>query len=127
MRLQPFVSVDGLAFDVSPEELLRRRGAPGRRGRNDVGLDELDYGSVVFRFQDCGRLEEVTAEAPVLSLGAIAVPFGALESFVRSHDESMFERAGFLISPAYGFAFDPQCPSWVTALAAHCIDEWRAL
>jgi hypothetical protein len=127
MKLQPFISVDELPFGVSPEELLSCRGEPARRSRNGVGLNELDYGNVVFRFQDCGRLEEVTAQSAILSLGSIAVPFASLASFVRSNDRSMFERAGFLVSPTYGFAFDPQCPSWVTALAAHCIDEWRAL
>jgi len=127
MKLDPFTSVDGMPFSLSKEELFRSRGEPARRGRNAIGLNEMDYGDVVFRFQDCGRLEEVTAQSPVLSLGAIAVPFNALESFLRANDESMFERAGFLVSPKYGFAFDPDCPSWVTALAAHCIKEWRAL
>ena len=98
-----------------------------RQGRNEVGLNELDYDDVVFRFQDGGRLEEVTARAAVLNLGTMAVPFAALESFVRDNDPSMFERAGFLVSPKFGLAFDPQCPNWVTALARHCIDEWRAL
>jgi hypothetical protein len=127
MKLHPFSSVDGVPFSVSREEVLRSRGTPVRQGRNEVGLNELDYEDVVFRFQDCGRLEEVTAQAAVLNLGTVAVPFIALESFVRSNDPSMFERAGFLVSPKFGFAFDPQYPNWVTALAEHCINEWRAL
>ncbi len=127
MKLHPFSSVDGVPFSVSREEVLRSRGRPARQGRNEVGLNELDYEDVVFRFQDCGRLEEVTAQAAVLNLGTVAVPFTALESFVRNNDPSMFERAGFLVSPKFGLAFDPLCPNWVTALAAHCIDEWRAL
>ena len=127
MKLHPFSTVNGVPFTASREEVLRVRGSPMRQGRNDVGLDELDYEDVVFRFQDCGRLEEVTAQSPVLNLGTVAVPFGALERFVRDNDPSMFERAGFLVSPTFGFAFDPHCPSWVTALAAHCIAEWRAL
>ena len=127
MNLHPFSSVDGVSFGVSREEVVRSRGRPVRQGRNEVGLNEVDYGDVVFRFQDCGRLEEVTAQAAVLNLGTVAVPFAALESFVRNNDPSMFERAGFLVSPKFGLAFDPQCPNWVTALAAHCINEWRAL
>ena len=127
MKLHPFESVNGVPFSVSQQEVLSSRGAPVREGRNDVGLNELDYEDVVFRFQDGGRLEEITAQAPVLNLGTIAVPFAALESFVREHDPSMFERAGFIVSPKFGLAFDPFCPSWVTALAAHCINEWRAL
>jgi len=127
MKLQPFSAVDGLPFSVSREEVLRLRGTPVREARNDVGLNELDYEDVVFRFQDCGRLEEVTAQAPVLSLGTVAVPFGSLERFVKDNDPSAFERAGFLVSPTFGLAFDPRCPSWVTALAEHCIAQWQAL
>lgn len=127
MKLQSFSAVDGVPFSVSREEVLRVRGKPTREHRNDVGLNELDYEEVVFRFQDCGRLEEVTAQAPVLSLGSVAVPFGSLERFIRDNDQSAFERAGFLVSPTFGLAFDPLSPSWVTALAEHCIAEWRAL
>jgi len=65
--------------------------------------------------------------APVVYFGHVDVPFAGLEEFVRGEDASMFERAGFLVSPKFGLAFDPHCPTWVTALAAHCIDTWRAI
>ena len=127
MTLHPFSAVDDMLFSMSREEVLRIRGRPARQGRNDVGLNELDYEDVVFRFQDSGRLEEITVQAPVLHLGKVSVPFPTLAQFVRDNDPSAFERAGFLVSPALGVAFDPHCPSWVTALAEHCIAEWRAL
>jgi hypothetical protein len=127
MKLDPFSAVDDVSFSVSREEVLRVRGTPVRQGRNGVGLNELDYADVVLRFQDCGRLEEITAQAPVLNLGTVSVPFFALERFVRENDPSAFERAGFVVSPRFGLAFDPHCPSWVTALAEHCIAQWRAL
>lgn len=127
MNLLPFVSVDGTPFSVSREEVVKMRGQPARTGRNGVGLHELDYESVVYRFQDCGRLEEITMQAPVVNIGNVAVPFNALASFVRSADPGVFERAGFVVTPKFGLAFDPDEPFWVTALAAHCLDEWRAL
>lgn len=127
MRLFPFERVDDTAFDLTIDALLARRGPPARRQRNAVDLDELDYGDTVYRFQDSGRLEEVTAQAPVLHLGAVAVPFAALQAFVREQDLGCFERAGFTVSPALGLAFVPGEPCWVTALARHCIDTWRAL
>jgi hypothetical protein len=127
MNLDPFVSVDGILFSVSREEIVKMRGQPVRAGRNDVGLNELDYQSVVYRFQDGGRLEEITLQARVVSFGNVAVPFDALASFVRREDPGVFERAGFVVSPRFGLAFDPDEPLWVTALAAHCIDDWRAL
>ncbi|HVO06823.1 MAG TPA: hypothetical protein VMT83_08580 [Burkholderiaceae bacterium] len=127
MRLLPFTQVDRTAFTASRDDVLRERGTPPRSGRNAVGLNELDYGDVVFRFQDGGRLEEVTARAPVLHLDGVAVPFATLRAFVAAQDPDAFERAGFVVSPAFGLAFDPREPPWVTALARHCLDQWRAL
>lgn len=127
MKLEPFVLVDSTPFSASREELIAERGQPSTELRNSVGLNEMDYGSVVYRFQDCGRLEEITTRAPVVYIGAVDVPFTALEGFVKGNDASAFERAGFIVSPKYGLAFDPNCPNWVTALAAHCIESWRAI
>ena len=127
MNLQSFVSVDGTPFTVSEEEIRGALGEPVRTTRSGVGLNELDYETVVFRFQDCGRLEEITAQASVVDLGTVAVPFAALQNFVRNQDPLSFERVGFLISPRFGLAFAPECPAWVTALAPHCIESWRAL
>jgi hypothetical protein len=127
MKLLPFVQVDTTLFSASQESILAERGVPARQCRNGIGLNELDYGDVVFRFQDNGRLEEITMQAPVVYFGANDVPFSALESFVRSQDESVFDRVGFVVSPKFGLAFDPNYPFWVTALAAHCIDAWRAI
>ena len=127
MNLVPFVSVDGTPFSVTQDEVLLMRGRPLGTGRNAVGLNELDYGTVVYRFQDNGRLEEVTREAPLVIIGQATVPFDALAAFVRSEDAGMFERAGFIVAPRFGLAFDPKEPFWVTALAAHCLDTWRAI
>jgi hypothetical protein len=127
MDLEPFVRVDRTPFSASREEVVKQWGMAARTCRNDVGLNELDYDSIVFRFQDCGRLEEITLQAPVVHLGNLSVPFAALASFVRANDSSAFERAGFLVSPKFGMAFDPNEPFWVTALAAHCLDAWRDL
>lgn len=127
MQLTPFVEVDGVAFDISPEALVQRLGAPLRIERNNVELTAYDYGDRVFRFQDGGRLEEVTQRAPVLHLGAVAIPFAALGGFVQAQDDAAFERAGFLVSPRFGLACVPGDPDWVTALARHCLPTWRAL
>jgi len=127
VKLQPYVQVDGTPFSASTADILRVRGKPWHALRNGVGLNELDYGDVVYRFQDGGRLEEITLQAEVVMVGNIAVPFQALADFVRSQDPEAFERAGFLVSPAFGLAFDRTEPFWVTALARHCIPEWKAL
>lgn len=127
MQLIPFVSVDGLLFASSREDIERQWGKPVEEGFNLVGLTELDYGAVVFRFQSSGRLEEITQRADVVEVDGQAVSFDALASFVHQHDEGVFRRAGFVVSPRFGLAFDPTSDRWVTALAAHCLDEWRKL
>lgn len=127
MKLDPFVSVNDLPFTVTREQLLRLWGRPADEGLNAVGLVELDYGTAVFRFQTSGRLEEVTLQAETLLLGDEEIAFAALYGHVRDHDPDLFERAGFVVSPRFGLAFDPTSDRWVTALAAHCVDEWRAL
>jgi len=127
MKLHPFVSVDETPFTATRADITRARGEPLRQGRNGVGLNELDYGGIVYRFQDSGRLEEITQQARVILFGTVAVPFDALAAFIRANDDDAFERAGFLVSPVFGLAFDPRDPHWVTAIARHCVDTWRAL
>ena len=131
MRLRPYLQVDDTLFTTTAEARRAQRVPPLRAQRNPVALNELDYGAVIYRFQDGGRLEEVTQRTPVLYLmeggAVIDVPLAGLADFVRARDAQCFERAGFLVSPRHGLAFVPHEPGWVTALAAHCIDTWRAL
>ena len=127
MHLQPCQSVNGTPFTATRDDVIRAHGQPRSESRNCVGLTALDYGDVVYRFQDSGRLEEVTARAEVLHLGTVAVPFRDLAAFVQSSDSTAFDRAGFLVSPLYGIAFVPGEPCWVTALARHCMAEWEAI
>ena len=127
MKLEPYTLVDSTPFSASREQVVKQWGKPPKELRNSIGLNELDYGTVVYRFQDNGRLEEVSMRAPVIYIGHVDVPFAGLEDFIRSEDEAAFERAGFVISPKFGLAFDPDCPTWVTALAAHCIERWREM
>lgn len=127
VRLTPFERVDDIPFTDRRDDLMRRYGPAPQESRNAVELTELDYGDRVFRFQDSGRLEEITLRAPVLEVGGVAIPFASLAEFVRRHDRHAFERAGFLISPQWGLAFVPHQPDWVTALARHCLPAWRAI
>ncbi len=127
MHLKPYESVDGVPFTAMREDIVRARGRPRSEERNGVGLTALDYGGVVYRFQDGGRLEEITARARALHLGTVAVPFASLAAFVRAGDDAAFERAGFLVSPRYGIAFVPGESCWVTALARHCLPQWEAM
>ena len=86
MKLEPYALVDATSFLASREQIVEHRGRPLKELRNGVGLNELDYGDVVYRFQDSGRLEEVSTRAPVVYIGKTDVPFAALEKFVRAED-----------------------------------------
>lgn len=127
MHLDPYVSVDGTPFTAGRDDVVRVHGQPVSEARNAVALTEMDYGDVVFRFQDTGRLEEVTRQAKVLHLNTVSVPFPSLKAFVCEQDDRHFERAGFLVSPKFGLAFVPGSPYWVTALARHAVEQWEAL
>jgi len=127
MMLQPYERVNDIDFSLTEAESRARFGAPSREAVNEVALRELDYGEQVLRFQASGRLEEVTTRAPVLHLDALAVPFAALPGFVQAHDATVFRAGGFIVSPRFGIAFDPTDSNWVTALAIHCLPQWRAL
>ena len=127
MHLQPYLSVDGVPFTATRRDVIRTHGSPHSEARNDVGLTALDYGDVVYRFQDWGQLEEITVRAQALHLGTVAVPIRDLAAFVRAHDGSAFEWAGFLVSPLYGIAFVPTEACWVTALARHCLQQWKGM
>jgi len=74
VKLHPFLSVDDTPFSATWEEVQHARGKPIRTCRNAVGLNELDYDDVVFRFQDNGRLEEVTRRASTVTFGTVVVP-----------------------------------------------------
>ena len=127
VKIHPYLQVDDFAFSTTQQDLVAHRGVPLHSSRNSVGLTEMDYGDSVFRFQDCGRLEEITKRAPVVQLPHATVPFQFLHGFVLSQDSDNFERAGFVVSPMLGLAFVPASPDWVTALARHCIETWRSL
>lgn len=127
MKLTPYRQVDEIAFSVTPADLRLRKGSPLVTSRNGIGLEEMDYGDSVFRFQDGGQLEEVTKQASVIQLPNAAVPVSFLGKFLRAQDSEAFERGGFVVSPRFGLAFAPQSPGWVTALAKHCIATWRAM
>ncbi|MDY0107038.1 MAG: hypothetical protein RBS27_10215, partial [Giesbergeria sp.] len=98
MHLQPYERVNDMPFTATRDDVIRAHGQPRSESRNSVGLTALDYGDVVYRFQDNGRLEEVTGRAEVLHLGTVAVPFRDLAAFVQSSDSTAFDRAGFLVS-----------------------------
>ena len=127
MRIVPFAQVEDVFFGASQANLLSMRGEPVSRRVNRDSLAELDYGAGIYRFDASDALVEITVNVPVVDLDGHRVPYALLRSYIAGRDISMFERAGFVVSPSFGIAFDPECPFWVTAFPRESIELWRAL
>jgi len=126
MRITPLTKVNDIAFGSSQDAIAAALGKPDKISTNSLGLVELSYPSAIYRFGGAG-LEEATLNAKVIELGAVAVPFKLLGSYMRESDPSCFESSGFIVSPAYGIAYDPEYPCWVTAFAQSGIALWQAI
>lgn len=127
MKVVPFESVGEVKFSDSRKDIIAALGKPDQEVGNCIGLHELKYQNIIYRFDKAGALEEITVHAPVLDLGAVSVPFSVLSAYIHQQDHSAFTKAGFLVSPQFGLAFDPDCPPWVTVITKHSIDLWRAV
>lgn len=127
MRFSPFTKVGDITFGTDAGTLAGLIGQPRAQRVNRDGLMEFDYGSVVYRFDETSTLVEITADSPAIQLDSHQVPFACLASCIREHDQSAFERYGFLVSPRFGIAHDPDFPSWVTAFPEKSLHFWRAI
>jgi len=127
MKFIPLRQFGDIGFGAAADTLISLKGKPKRTRVKRSGLTELDYGSIFYRFSQDSRLVEVTANAPTIELSAVLVPFSLLANYFREHDQLYFERCGFLVSPRFGIAHDPDFPSWVTAFPASSIDLWRGV
>jgi hypothetical protein len=126
MKVSPFAKVGNVPFGISPDALIELLGPPNDQRTDNSSNSELDYGSAVYRFDATSTLVEVTADVPALELGDAVIPFPFLAAYVREHDQSAFERAGFLVSPSFGLAHDPDYPSWVTVFPQQSVSLWQA-
>jgi hypothetical protein len=127
VKVSPFTQVGSITFGIDPGALVGLIGQPRSERVNHVGQMEFDYGSTVYRFDATSTLVEITADAPTLDLDGHLVPFSYLPSYLQEHDQSAFERLGFLVSPRFGIAADTHFPSWVTAFPEQSLDIWRAI
>jgi len=125
MKLEPYVLVDTTPFSASRNRSWRK-GPALKELRNGVGLNELDYGAVVYRFQTV----EGWKKCPCELRSSTSEPLTCRSQVLRP---SFWQRMSQPLNAQVhrqsevGLAFDPNCPTWVTALAAHCIDTWRAI
>lgn len=120
MTIHPYTSVADLPFGAT-REALRRAGPPVREHLSIRGDLELDYGDMVYRFQQ-SRFVEATFPLPeVLWIGEQRVDGRSLVAWLRHRDPSYRERHGFAVAPSFGIAVDlddDDPKHWTTAFAA---------
>lgn len=127
MKIEPFSKLGHVSLEISRDELELRFGVPTAKRTNRVGLEELDYGDSVYRFESCGLLSEVTIKAVHVGFSKIGVPFANLAEFIALNDPDSVEKHGFMLSPAYGVVFDPEQRPWVTVLTERGFEAWAKL
>ena len=127
MRIEPFSKLGHVSLNISRNELELVLGAPSAKRTNRIGLEEHDYEDSVYRFQASGVLSEVTIRAVHVEFGNIGVAFANLAGFIASNDPLSVEKHGFILSPRYGVAFDPEHRPWLTVLTKTGLDAWQKL
>ncbi|MEC5388314.1 hypothetical protein VVD49_21455 [Uliginosibacterium sp. H3] len=116
-----------MSFGIDRNELERVLGSPERENKSRLWASELQYPAGVYRFNSDGKLKEVSADAAELEIEGERVSFESLRPFLEQRDKEWFERVGFLVSPKFGIAFDPNFPSWVTAFSQSELPLWRSI
>ena len=127
MRIEPFSKLGNVSLDITREGLELLLGAPSTKRTNRVGLEEHEYENSVYRFEASGVLSEVTIRAVHVEFGKIGVDFANLAGFIASNDPDSVEKHGFVLSPIYGVAFDPEHRPWLTVLTKTGLDAWQKL
>ncbi|MCE2573744.1 hypothetical protein [Motilimonas eburnea] len=122
---RPYKSINEIPFDSPESEVIKRCGSPDRTGVNSIGLKELDYGESIYRFDSSGKFVEVTVNLEELALDFEVVQFGELEGYLTKNDVGIFNKFGFLVSPKFGLAFDPDHKHWVTFFRETKLEDWR--
>lgn len=127
MRIEPFSKLGHVSLDISRDELKLILGAPLAKRTNRIRLEEHDYKNGVYRFEASGVLSEVTIKAVHVEFGKIGVAFVNLAAFISSNDPDSVVKHGFVLSPTYGVAFDPEHQPWLTVLTKTGLAAWQKL
>lgn len=125
MKIKPYKSIDEICLEITEVNLLRHLGNPKNKKANNIGLMEYDFGSKVFRFDEHGALYEVTIGTETLELNNVSISFKQLATFIKYNDVAFFEYCGFIVSPEFGVAFDPEHSPWVTVLTKAGLAAWQ--
>jgi hypothetical protein len=125
MTVLSLKSVGDVSFGAS-RSVLSGTGRPLRESVNRLGELVLDFGEIVYRFDE-DRFVEATFPLPaLLELNGQRVEGGSLLTFLRLHDPNFREVRGFAVAPSFGLAIDldgDDPRQWTTAFSAGRWDD----
>ena len=136
MNVRPYQSAAGVAFGSSEAEAVSLLGPPLARKVDSQKKVELEYRDAVFRFSpEEGSLIEATLSSEYFEIEGCSLPrkepaevaFVELGYVVAKLDPASFSSVGFVVSPAFGLAFDPHHASHLTVFARSELAFWTAL
>jgi hypothetical protein len=134
MRIVPYLSVAGVPFGSTEEDIHQLLGTASKREVSRLKRLELTYDSCVFRLsEEDGRLIESTANSEYFEMHGLTLPgaksrevaFVELGYAVAKLDTESFLCHGFFVSPAFGLAFDPHFPMYLTVFAKSELVGWQ--
>lgn len=119
MTLLPLQSVEGFPFGAS-RTALHSNADPIKERTNRAGLLEVDFGHIIYRF-DQDHFVEATFQLPeVIEIDGSQIRGESLIEHLRQHDPRFREKHGFAIAPGFGLAVDldeDTSRPWTTAFA----------
>ncbi len=125
MKFCPFKSVNEIAFNSSKDEIIQKLGSPDDVSTNSRGWYELVYSESVYRLDKEGRLVEVTVNLESIEINGATVQYHLLKDHLSKYDNETFDTIGFIVSPKFGIAFDPEHKFWITHFRQTELEGWR--
>ena len=137
MKVTPYIDILGAPFGALQEAVLTAFGAPMSESVNRLNQSELSYKDVTFRFspQPEGKLIEATVCSEFFQIKGCnispnhmrEISFRELGFVVAKLDIDSFVAQGFIVSPKFGLAFDPNDECALTVFSRSELAEWQRL
>lgn len=113
---------------MSQNAVIDLFGIPEKEKKSRSGLIELHYANACYRFDGNTKLLiEITADCSVVEFEVASLPFKRLAHYLKQQDPDLFEKVGFVVSPKFGVALDPDFSSWVTVFSKQQLLRWQAI
>lgn len=126
MHIRPYISLDDVRFGDDASAVEKALGRPNSQRRNKEGELEYDYGDLVVRLCDRRGVVEFSAQREAVAIHENTVHRTDLAAFLLEHDAGAKEAYGFVISPHFGVAYDPDPDQggWITVFERGRWDEF---